>query len=157
MVSATHQYEWASSTHVSLHAGPLPLPSLPSPSRLSQSTSFGCPASYIKLALAIYFTYGNVYVSRQIISQLFVSAFGGKDHTQCVFLLLTKDSKTTCQVSPSCKLKSLLTSLHNLGGIHTRGLIYVAKTLRGITMVTDIEADGRINWVIDLEPLKAWG
>lgn len=31
----------------------------------------------------------------------------------------------------------------------------MVKTLRGITMVTDTEADGRINWVIDLEPLKA--
>ena len=38
-----------------------PLP--PYPSRLSQSTGFGCPASYIKLPLAIYFIYGNVYVS----------------------------------------------------------------------------------------------
>ena len=31
--------------------------------RLSQSTCFGCPSSYIKLPLAIYFTYGNVSVS----------------------------------------------------------------------------------------------
>ena len=31
--------------------------------RLSQSFSFGCPASYIKLSLVIYFTYGKVYVS----------------------------------------------------------------------------------------------
>ena len=33
------------------------------PFRLSKSTSFGCPASWIKLALVIYFTYGDVYVS----------------------------------------------------------------------------------------------
>ena len=41
-----------------------PSSSLPTPSSgLSQSTSFGCPASYIILVLAIYFTYGNVHVS----------------------------------------------------------------------------------------------
>ena len=42
---------------------PLPHPSLPYPSGLSQTTSFGCPASCIELALVIYFTYGNIYVS----------------------------------------------------------------------------------------------
>jgi len=42
---------------------PLPSPSPPHPSRLFQSTSFGCPASCIKLALVIYFTYGDVYAS----------------------------------------------------------------------------------------------
>ena len=42
---------------------PLPPPSLPHPSGLSQTTCFGCPASCIELALAIYFTYGNVHVS----------------------------------------------------------------------------------------------
>ena len=38
---------------------------------LSQSTCCGCPASFIELALVIYFKYGNVYVSvlfSQIIS-----------------------------------------------------------------------------------------
>ena len=35
----------------------------PYPSGLSQSISFGFPASCIKLTLVIYFTYGNVYVS----------------------------------------------------------------------------------------------
>ena len=42
---------------------PQPLPSPPHLSWLPQSTSFGFPASYIKLPLAIYFTYGNVYAS----------------------------------------------------------------------------------------------
>ena len=41
----------------------LPLPSLPYPSGLSQSTGFGCPASCIELALVIYFTHGNTHVS----------------------------------------------------------------------------------------------
>ena len=37
-------------------------PSPPYPCRLSQSTSFVWPPSYIKLSLIIYFTYGNIYV-----------------------------------------------------------------------------------------------
>ena len=40
-----------------------PSPSPPCPSRLSQSTCFGFRESQIKLPLAIYFTYCNVYVS----------------------------------------------------------------------------------------------
>ena len=39
-----------------------PPPIQPHPSGLSQSTSFGCLASYIEIALVICFTYGNVYV-----------------------------------------------------------------------------------------------
>ena len=35
----------------------------PYPSGLSQSTGFGCPASCIKLALVIYFIYGNIHAS----------------------------------------------------------------------------------------------
>ena len=35
----------------------------PSPTGLSQCTSFECPASCIKLALVICFTYGNIHVS----------------------------------------------------------------------------------------------
>ena len=46
---------------------PIHKPHLPlSPSHtsaLSQSTGFKCPASCIKLALVIYFTYGNIHVS----------------------------------------------------------------------------------------------
>ena len=42
---------------------PLPPPSTLHPSGLSQSTSFRCPASCIKFALLIYFTYGNIHVS----------------------------------------------------------------------------------------------
>ena len=42
---------------------PLPPPSLPYPSGLSQSTGFGCPVSCIEFALVICFTHGNVHVS----------------------------------------------------------------------------------------------
>ena len=42
---------------------PLPPPSPPHPSGLSQSTSFECPASCMELALSICFTYGNRHVS----------------------------------------------------------------------------------------------
>ena len=42
---------------------PLPPSSPPYPSGLSQSTSFGYPASCIELTLVISFTYGNIHVS----------------------------------------------------------------------------------------------
>ena len=59
MIFAIHRHESATGTHVSLHIEP---PSPPHPSGLSQSTDFGCPASCNKLALLIYFTYGNMHV-----------------------------------------------------------------------------------------------
>ena len=59
MVFVIHQYKLA----LGLRVTPPPPPFPPHPSRLSHSTDFACPASYIKLPLAIYFTYGNVYVS----------------------------------------------------------------------------------------------
>ena len=56
-------HELATGIHVSSHPEhPSHLPLHP-PSRLSQSTSFGCPASCMELALVIYFTYGKVHVS----------------------------------------------------------------------------------------------
>ena len=59
-----HTSTWISHgcTRVSPTWSPLPSSPPPHPSRLSQSTSFGCPASCIKLALVIYFTYGNIHV-----------------------------------------------------------------------------------------------
>ena len=81
MVFAIYQHETAAGIHVSSppeppsHLPPHPIPlgnppsSLPYPSVLSQSTSFGCPASRIELELVIDFTYGNVYVS-QLFSQI---------------------------------------------------------------------------------------
>ena len=61
MVFAIYQHESATGIHVSTPFLP-PLPSPPYPSGLSQSTGFGCPASCIKLALVIYFTYDNGHV-----------------------------------------------------------------------------------------------
>ena len=64
MVFATHQYESAIGIHVSPPSWtPLPPPSPAYRSRLSQSTSFRCPALCNKLGLSINFTYGNEYVS----------------------------------------------------------------------------------------------
>ena len=58
------EYKLATDMHVSPASWTAPPPpSPPHPSRLSQSTGFGCPVSYIKLALAICFTHGDVYVS----------------------------------------------------------------------------------------------
>ena len=59
--------EWHKSamgaTCVSPSWTPFPPPSLPYLAGLTQSTDFECPASCIKLALVIYFTYGNIHVS----------------------------------------------------------------------------------------------
>lgn len=46
---------------------------------------------------------------------------------------------------------------HNVVGLHIHGIMYIIKALQRIRMVTNTEVDGRINWVIDLEPLKALG
>ena len=53
MISALHQHELAIGIHVFPPILNIPLPPTPPPypSRLSQSTDFGCPASCIKLDL----------------------------------------------------------------------------------------------------------
>ena len=56
--NVNHKY-----TYVPSLLNPLPLPSPPHPSRLSQSTGFGFPVSYSKFPLASYFISSNVYVS----------------------------------------------------------------------------------------------
>ena len=63
MWCTTHRHGLAMGAHVSPVLNPLPPPSLPHPSGLSQSMGLGCPASYTELALVIYFTYGNRHVS----------------------------------------------------------------------------------------------
>ena len=63
MALAIHQHESAIGMHVSLPSWTFLLPAPPHPSMMSQSTGFGFPASYIKLSLAVYFTYGDAYIS----------------------------------------------------------------------------------------------
>ena len=63
MAFAIHQHESAIVSMCLPQAGPLPPPSPPHPSRLSQSRGPGCPASCIELALATQSTYGKVQVS----------------------------------------------------------------------------------------------
>lgn len=61
MIFAKHQHESA----IGIYVFPPPEPAsflFPHPI-LPQSTGFGCPESHIKLPLAIYVTYGIVYVS----------------------------------------------------------------------------------------------
>ena len=56
----THTHPRTQHTH-STHTHTPPTPS--HPLRLSYSTRFELPASYCKFPLAIYFTYGHIYVS----------------------------------------------------------------------------------------------
>ena len=67
---AIHQHELATGINVFPHntpdphhpEPPLPPPDPLYPSRFSQSTTCGCPASCLKLTLIICFTYSNVHV-----------------------------------------------------------------------------------------------
>ena len=59
MVFAIYCHESAIGIGISLPHEPLSH----LPQRLSQSTGFGFPVSYVKLPLALCFIYGNVYVS----------------------------------------------------------------------------------------------
>ena len=64
LASAVHQHESVIGTHMPPPSWTFLLPPSPShPSRFSQSTRFGFPASYSKFPLVIYFAYGNVYIS----------------------------------------------------------------------------------------------
>ena len=70
MVFAIHQCELAIGIHVSPPSWtPFPPLSPPYSSMLSQSTGFRCPASHIRLALVICFTYGDIRVS-MLLSQI---------------------------------------------------------------------------------------
>lgn len=60
---AIHQYESAIGYACHVHPGtPFCLPAHPTPPGC-QGTGFGCPASSVRLALVVSFTYGNIYVS----------------------------------------------------------------------------------------------
>ena len=60
-----HTLTWITHRYTGVHPSwtTLPSPSPPHPSGLFHTTSSECPASFIKLALVIYFTYGNIHVS----------------------------------------------------------------------------------------------
>ena len=79
---------------------PLPGPSPLYSSGLSQSTGFGCPASCIKLALAIYFTYDNVHVS-VLFSQIIPTS---PSPTESKSLLFTSVSP----LHPACRIISTI-------------------------------------------------
>ena len=74
MVFAIHRYESVTGAHVQPHPEtPSHIPPHPIPSGLSKSTGFECPASSIKRALVIYFTYGNIHIS-MLFSQIIPSS-----------------------------------------------------------------------------------
>ena len=81
MASVIHQHESAIGIHV---PPPSHLPR-PHPARYSQSTCFGFPVSHIKLPLAIYFTHGNIYVSK-LFSQI-ITPFSFPTVSRSLFLL----------------------------------------------------------------------
>ena len=111
MVSAIHQHESAIGIYVSpLSWTPLPPPSPLYPARLSQSTSFGCPASRIKLALVTYFTYSNVSVS-----MLF---------SQIVLPSPPTESKCLFSTSVSSLLPCIKDCQYHLSKFHIYMLIY---------------------------------
>ena len=67
----------------------LPLPTASHSYRLSQSTRIELPASYSKFPLAIYFTYGDVYVS--VLLFQFIPPFSYQD---CVHKPMPASQKT---------------------------------------------------------------
>ena len=70
MFFAIYQLELAIGIHVfpTVFNPLLPSPHPHYPSRLSQSTGIGCPASWIKLTLAIYVTYGKCIYLNAVLS-----------------------------------------------------------------------------------------
>ena len=113
MVFAIHQHESIIGVHVCPCPGPLPpLPSPPCPSGLSQSTSFEFPASCIELALIIYFTYGNVHVSR-LFSQIIPPSHS------------PTESKTLFFTSLSLLLSCIQDRCYRLSKFHIQELIYI--------------------------------
>ena len=65
LVFAIHQHESVIGIHMAPPSwNPLPPPTPSQHSKLSPSTRFEHLASYSKFPLAVYFTYGNTYVSR---------------------------------------------------------------------------------------------
>ena len=108
--------------HVSHHPEPPPA-SAPHPSGLSQSTSFGCPALCIKLALVIYFTYGNIYVS-MLFSQMIPPSSS------------PTESKSLFFTSVSLLLPCMWDSHYCLSKFHIYALIYcIGVSLTYFTLI----------------------
>ena len=77
-------------TCVSPDFNPLwPPPYPPYPSRLSQSTGFGCPASCIKLTLVIYVTYGKSIYFNAVLSNHPTLAFSDWVQKSVVYVFVS--------------------------------------------------------------------
>ena len=82
---------------------PTHIPSHSLPYGPSQSTGFDCPASYIELALVIYFTYGNVNVS-MLFSQI-IPPLPSPTESKSLFLTSVFPSLACMQDSHYCLSK----------------------------------------------------
>ena len=113
MVFAIHQCELVIGIHMSPPIWtPLPPPFPSCPSLMSQSTSFGCPASHIKLALVIYFTYGNIYVS-MLFSQIIPSFPSPTVSKNPFFMSVSPRSQTPFSQVQRVESKLEASSLYN--------------------------------------------
>ena len=128
IASAIHIHELVIGIYISPPSQTsLPPPSTSYPSRLSQSTGFGFPLSYSKFLLAIYFTYGNIYVS-MLLSQIIPPSLS----LMC--------PKSCCLMSESplkVKVKSCLTLCNpmdcSLPGSYVHG-IFQARVLEWVAI-----------------------
>ena len=105
LASAMYQHESAIGIHMNtyIHTSPYihmssihtyvlpPPPTAFHSSRLSQSTRFELPASYSKFPLAIYFAYGDVYVSVLLFQFVPPFSFPNCDHKSVLYACILED------------------------------------------------------------------
>ena len=112
----SHRHTYAPSlSNLLLTSHPTP----PHPSRSSQSTGFELPESHSKLPLAIYFTYGNIYVSMLLFQFVPSSPSPNCFHKSVLHVCISK---------PFCKQDHQ----YHLSRFHIYVLIYICFSLSGL-------------------------